>query len=398
MLYLGIDIGKNNHEAGIVNADGSHKGKSLRFANTSEGFDKLLQFITAKNPTGEELRIGMEATGHYWLVLFSFLHKQGFSISVINPIQSDSLRNFNIRQTKTDAVDCFLVAEVIRFGQYTETHLADEDMVALRNLARFRESMVDTCAVYKQQVIAILDQIFPEYEKLFSNVFGESSKAFLKTYGTPEQCIEANTKSLATLLKKASKGHHGTTKAQELKAAAKSSCGLDLAADAFAFQIRILIEQIDYTEGQIEKIDQQIKQQLEKINSVILSIPGVGPATGAIILGEIGDINRFSNPKKLVAFAGIDPTVMQSGNYTGTHNRLSKRGSPFLRRAIWMSAVIAMRVDPVFKAFYEKKRAEGKAHGTAVGAVARKLTYTIHAVLKADKPYEIRMNVDLPEA
>lgn len=397
MLYLGIDIGKNNHEAGIVNVDGSHNGKSLRFANTSEGFDKLLQFITAKNAADDELRIGMEATGHYWLALFSFLYKQGFSISVINPIQSDSLRNFNIRQTKTDAVDCFLVAEVIRFGQYTKTHLADEDMVALRNLARFRESMVDTCAEYKMQVIAVLDQVFPEYEKLFSNVFGESSKAFLKNYGTPEQCLEANTKSLATLLRKASRGHHSTAKAQELKAAAKASCGLDLATDAFSFQIRILIEQIDYTECQIDKIDQQIKQQLDKINSVILSIPGVGPATGAIILGEIGDINRFANPKKLVAFAGIDPTVMQSGNYTGTHNRLSKRGSPFLRRAIWMSAVVACRHDPVFKAFYEKKRAEGKAHGTAIGAVARKLTYTIHAVLKANKPYEIRMNQDSPE-
>lgn len=397
MLYLGIDIGKNNHEAGIVNTDGSHKGNSLRFGNTSEGFNKLLKFITVKNPAREELRIGMEATGHYWLALYAFLHKHGFSISVINPIQSDSLRNFNIRQTKTDAVDCFLVAEVIRFGQYTETHLADEDMVALRNLARFRESMVDTCSTYKLQVIAVLDQVFPEYEKLFSNIFGKSSKAFLKTYGTPEQCIEANTKSLATLLRKASKGRHSTAKAQELKAAATSSCGFDLATDAFAFQIRVLIEQIEYTESQINQIDKQIKQQLEKINSVILSIPGVGPATGAIILGEIGDINRFSNPKKLVAFAGIDPTVMQSGNYSGTHNRLSKRGSPFLRRAIWMSAVVACRHDPVFKAFYEKKRAEGKAHGTAVGAVARKLTYTIHAVLKANKPYEIRMNMDSPE-
>ena len=394
MLYLGIDIGKNNHEAGIINGDGTHHGKSLRFSNTSDGFDKLLKFISGKKTDDDELRIGMEATGHYWLALYSFLHKQGFSVSVINPIQSDSLRNFHIRQTKTDAVDCFLVADVIRFGQYSETHLAVEDMIALRNLARFRESMVDACAEYKQQVIAVLDQVFPEYEKLFSNTFGESSKAFLKTYGTPEQCIEANTKSLAALLKKASKGHHSTAKAQELKTAARSSCGLDLATDTFAFQIRILIEQIEYSESQIDKIDQKIKIQLEKLNSVILTIPGVGPATGAIILGEIGDINRFANPKKLVAFAGIDPTVMQSGNYTGTHNRLSKRGSPYLRRAIWMSAVVASRHDPVFKAFYEKKRAEGKAHGTAIGAVARKLTYTIHAVLKANKPYEIRMNPD----
>jgi len=394
MLYLGIDIGKNNHEAGIVNDDGTHSGKSLRFSNTAEGFEKLLKFIETKRPAGEELRVGMEATGHYWLALYSFLHKAGFPIAVINPIQSDSLRNFYIRQAKTDAVDCFLIADVLRFGRYTETHLADEDMVALRNLARLRESIIDTCADYKRQVIAILDQVFPEYERLFSDVFGEGSKAFLKTCGTPDQCIEINTKKLSALLQKASRGRFGLEKARELKAAAQSSCGIDLATDAFSFQIRILIEQIEFTEGQVEKIDRKIKKQLEKLNTVILTIPGIGPANGAVILGEIGDISRFENPKKLVSFAGIDPTVMQSGNFTGAHNRLSKRGSPYLRRAIWLAAVTAARVDPVFKAFYEKKRSEGKAHGTAIGAVARKLTYTIHAVLKANQPYEIRLNPD----
>jgi transposase len=333
----------------------------------------------------------MEATGHYWLALYSYLFEQGFDISVINPIQSDSLRNFHIRQTKTDSVDSFLIAEVIRFGQYEPTKLADEDVIALRNLARFRESMVDTCSDYKRQVVALLDQVFPEYEKLFSDVFGGSSKAFLKTCGTPEQCIQINTKTLSTLLRKASRGRFGTSKAQEIKSAAKDSIGVRIAAKTFAFQIQLLIQQIEFTESQVDQIDDQIAVQLKKVNSVVMTIPGVGPATGAIIVGEIGDVNRFANPSKLVAFAGIDPTVMQSGNFSGAHNRLSKRGSPYLRRAIWMAAVIASRSDPVFKAFYEKKRSEGKSHGTSIGAVARKLTYTIFAVLKANKPYEIRL-------
>lgn len=391
MLYMGIDVGKNNHEAGMITAEGKHLGQSQRFANTSEGYAKLTSYIEAKRPADEPLKIGMEATGHYWLALYSFLFAQGFDVAVINPIQSDSLRNFHIRQTKTDSVDSFLIAEVIRFGQYEPTHLADEELIALRNLARFRESMVDTCSDYKRQVIALLDQVFPEYEKLFSDVFGESSKAFLKTYGTPEQCLEVNTKTLSTLLKKASRGRFGTSKAQELKAAARDSIGVRLATKTFAFQIQLLIQQIEFSESQVEQIDSQIAGQLEKINSVVMTIPGVGPATGATIVGEIGDINRFANPKKLVAFAGIDPSVMQSGDFRGAHNRLSKRGSPYLRRAIWMAAVVASRTDPVFKAFYEKKRAEGKAHGTVIGAVARKLTYTIFAVLKANKPYEIRL-------
>lgn len=392
MYYLGIDIGKNHHEAGFIKENGARVGRSLRFVNEEEGYQSLIHFIETRLPDEESFCIGMEATGHYWLALYSFLRKQGFTLHLINPIQSDSLRHFHIRQQKTDAIDCFLVAEVIRFGNFTETRLADEDILILRNLARFRESLKDSCADYKRQVITVLDQVFPEYDRLFSNIFGESSKAFLKTYGTPEQVVDVSTKSLATLLRKASRGRHSTEKAREIKALAARSVGITLCSDAFAFQIKILIEEIEFTEKQIKEIEKKIEKQLKKLNSVIQTIPGVGPATGAIILGEIGDINRFSNPKKLVAFAGIDPTAYQSGNFTGTNNRLSKKGSPYLRRAVWMSAVVASRTDPVFKAFYEKKRREGKAHGTAIGAVARKLLYTIHAVLKANKPYEVRLN------
>lgn len=392
MYYLGIDIGKNNHEAGFIDQEGKHQGNSLRFSNTQEGFQKLLEFVEQRLPEEESFCIGMEATGHYWLALYTYLQKQGFVLHLINPLQSDSLRNFHIRQQKTDSIDCFLIADVIRFGQFTETHLSDEEILTLRNLARFRESLVDSCADYKRQVITVLDQVFPEYDSLFSNLFGESSKAVLKTYGTPEQIVEVNTKSLATLLRKASRGHHSTDKAREMKDLASRSVGISLCSDAFAFQIKILIEQIEFTEKQVHEIDRKIEKQLKKLNSVILTIPGVGPSTGAIILGEIGDINRFSNPRKLVAFAGIDPTAFQSGNFTGQHNRLSKKGSPYLRRAVWMSAVVASRCDPVFKAFYEKKRNEGKAHGTAIGAVARKLLYTIHAILKANRPYEVRPN------
>jgi len=132
MLYMGIDVGKNNHEAGMITAEGKHLGQSLRFANTAEGYAKLTSFIAAKRPADEPFKIGMEATGHYWLALYSFLFAQGFDVAVINPIQSDSLRNFHIRQTKTDSVDSFLIAEVIRFGQYEPTHLADEELLDLR--------------------------------------------------------------------------------------------------------------------------------------------------------------------------------------------------------------------------------------------------------------------------
>lgn len=356
MLYLGIDIGKNNHEAGIVDGEGKQRGKSLRFTNDQQGFSSLISFLEQRVEPGEELRVGMVTTGHYWIPLYSFLHGKGFILHVINPIQSDCFRNFSIRGAKTDSIDCFLIAHTIRFGDFSETRLADEDVLTHRNLARFRESLKDGCANYKRQVVAVLDQVFPEYDALFSNMFGKSSKAFLKTYGTPENTMELDKKSLTALLRKASRGRHGTKKAEEIRNCAGRSVGVHFCKDAFAFQLKILIEQIEFTEKQIGEIDKKLAQVLKQMNSVILSIPGVGPATGAIILGEIGDINRFDNPKKLVAVAGIDPTVMQSGNFSGSHNRFSKRGSPHLRKAIWLAAVAAARFDPIFKEFYEKKR------------------------------------------
>lgn len=169
------------------------------------------------------------------------------------------------------------------------------------------------------------------------------------------------------------------------------SVGVKLCSDDFTFQLKLLVEQIQFTEKQIYEIEKKIAKQLKKINSAIMTVPGVGPSTEAIILGEFGNINRFDNLKQLVAYAGLDPTMMQSGNFTGQHNRLSKKGSPYLRRALWMPAVVASRYDPVCKAFYEKKRAECKSYGTAIGAVSRKHAYTIYAVLKSNEPYEIRL-------
>lgn len=175
-------------------------------------------------------------------------------------------------------------------------------------------------------------------------------------------------------------------RAQELKETAFRSVGVTFSSDAFAFQLKILIKQIEFTEGPLGEIEKKIDKQLKKINSVSQTIPGIGPSTGAMILGEIGDIKRFSSPKKLVAFAGMDPTMMQSGNFTGQHNRLSKKGSPYLRRAAWTFAVSASRHDSVFKAFYEKKRSEGKSHGIAIGAVSRKLLYRESRSVVHSKP------------
>lgn len=179
MLIVGIDIAKRQHSAMFVHQSGEARGNPLSFPNSREGVAKLLQHIARFNTDGEEIVFGMEATGHYWLALYSWLISEGHTVHVINPIQSDSLRSLYIRQTKTDSIDAFIIAEVIRFGRFSKTSLAEPDMLALRQLCRYRLSLVDNISDLKRKIITALDQIFPEYETLFSDMFGRSSKELL---------------------------------------------------------------------------------------------------------------------------------------------------------------------------------------------------------------------------
>ena len=191
-------------------------------------------------------------------------------------------------------------------------------------------------------------------------------------------------------LEKASKGRFGKEKALEIKAVANHSLGIQLAIDAFSFQLRQLIEQIEFVEQQIALLDQQIENYMEKLQSPITTIPGVGPVYGAIILAELGNIERFPGGKQVVSYAGLDASVHESGDFVGTRSHISKRGSPYLRRALWGAAFVASWADPELSAYYHRLRARGKHHNVAVGAVARKLCYILYAVLSENRPFDKR--------
>lgn len=387
MLICGIDIGKNHHEAAVIDKDGRLLAKSFRFANTTPGAEGLLEYINRCNTEKDVVVIGMEATGHYWLSLYCYLFDAGFQVNVINPIQSDAIRNLFLRKTKNDAKDSFLIAETIRIGRYSKTEMADEDILSLRQLCRHRMDLVDYIADQKRKIIGVMDRVFPEYQNFFSNMFGKTSTELLSKAVTPEELLAIPTDDLCKLLRDNSRGRFGEAKAAELRQAAKTSFGITIGTAAFTMQLRQLLEMIELLERQLVELEAEIEQYLLKMNTPITTCPGIGSVLGAVILGEIGDISRFTEPKKLVAFVGIDPSVKQSGEFTGTQNKMSKRGSPHLRRAIWLAANVAAFHDPVLSAFYQKKRAEGKHHYTAVGAVARKLTFIIYAVLRDNKPY-----------
>ena len=385
MLFVGIDIAKRNHEASVIAQDGHVVRKAMRFANSQAGYNKFMDMVRGLS---EPVVFGMEATGHYWLTIYTHLRNDGFTVHVINPIQSDALRGMYIRKTKTDSVDSVIIADVIRFGRYCETSVEPGDLQAMRELCRQRFYVIDMASDLKRKVIALLDQVFPEYEKLFSDTIGVSSMELLSQYTTPEEMLSVSSQQLAEVLEKASRGRLGAEKAAEIQTAARNSFGIVLASSSFSLIIRQYIEQIRSLEASVDVFDAEIARLLSGFDTQLTTITGIGPTLAAVILSEIGgDIRRFSSPAKLAAYAGVDPTVKQSGDFSGTRMKMSKRGSPYLRRAIWLASTVAAFKDPAIHALYERKRAEGKDHMTVIGHICRKMISIIFAVLRDNSPY-----------
>ena len=388
MIIIGIDIGKNKHEATLIDEKGNIIGKSIKFENSTAGFNKLISSINNYNISNDKFVFSMEATGHYWLALFSKLVESDYNVQVINPIQTDACRKFYIRETKNDSKDSFLIAQVTRFNGYSKTTLPDEVMISLKELTRFRTFLVDDISDYKRKATVVLDKIFPEYTQIFSDTFGKTSKEILTKYPLPKDILNEDLESLAKVLSTSSKGRLGYSKAEQLQNLAKESFGIKFATEALVMEIKSILSTIEHLQNQVSKLDEKISVLLRSLGTTIETIPGIGPVLGAIIVSEIGDINRFSHASKLVAYAGIDPTVKQSGEFNATKNRMSKRGTPYLRRALWTASIVAAFNDPNLHEYYLKKKNEGKHHGTIIGAIARKLIYRIFIVLKDNIPYQ----------
>ncbi|WP_022819136.1 IS110 family transposase [Fusobacterium russii] len=388
MFYLGIDIGKNTHVASLLDSKKKVVFKAFSFSNSIDGAESL---ICKLEPFKNELEIGMEATGHYWLSIYSYLSEKNFTVRVINPIQTDGWRQgIEIRKRKTDIIDSLLIADLLRYGDFVETSLSNEDYLSLRNLSRFRSYLISSIGDLKRKTIALLDQVFPEYASSFSNIFGKTSKEILSNFSSPSDFEAINSEVLQSFLNNVSKKKFAKRKLEELSRKASTSFGINFCMDSFALQIKMLIQQISFIQNQVLDVENEIEVFLKKLNSPIITIPGIGSVNAATILGEIGDIKRFSNPSKLVAFAGLDSTVSQSGEFESTSNHMAKRGSPYLRRALFQSALRAEFCDPVFSDYYQKKMKEGKHHLVATNAVARKLCHIIFAVLTKNEPYRVK--------
>lgn len=400
MFYGGIDIAKYEHEVSVIDESGQ---MILQFPvkNNAQGFEKLIKAISHLNINPEEILFCMEATGHYWLALYCHLTNMNYHVNVVNPIQSNALRNFYIRKTKTDKKDSLILADLVRLNQVKETKLSSETTLKLQTLSRLRFEFVTQVGGLKQKVIGILDRIFPEYASCFSDVFVKTSRELLKRYPDPSELAEADLTELSSFLNKFSRGRIGLERAEKIRHLASGTFGVSLAMDAFAFELRMLLEQIEFISAQIKDIEDAIDKVMDELSHkntrvelppncrhVLETVPGIGTVLTAAIIGEVGDISRFPNARALVAYAGLDATVKNSGQFESTRNRISKRGSPVLRNSLWLAAVSARRHMPEMKKYFETKLSQGKHINVATCAVARKLVHLIYTLWKEQRPYD----------
>ena len=389
MIYVGIDIAKLNHFASAISSDGKELMKPFKFTNDGDGFQMLHSRLEELSRSGDSIIIGLESTAHYGDNLVRYLVACDYSVCVLNPIKTSVMRKDNIRKTKTDKVDTFLIAKTLMMqDSYRSVSFYDLDLMDLKQLGRFRQKTIKQRTRLKIQLTSYVDQVFPELQYFFkSGLHQKAVYALLKEAPTPQDIASMHMTHLSHLLAAASHGHFKKEQAKELRVLARKSVG---ACDsALSIQITHSIAQIELLDSQLDSVEAQMAEIMKFHDSVIMTIPGIGYINGGMILGEIGDIHRFSSPNKLLAFAGLDPSVYQSGNYSARRTRMSKRGSRVLRYALMNAAHNVVKNNSTFKDYYEKKMAEGRTHYNALGHCAGKLVRVIWKMLTVEVEFNL---------
>lgn len=384
--FVGIDIAKNTHWASCISSDSEIIFEPFSFSNDATGFQKLVSKFNSLDK--EKILIGLESTAHYGENIISYLFNLNFKIGLINPIQTANLRRSNIRKTKNDKVDTKLIIKALTLGNYSLITSRDINNLKLKGLCRSRRNLVTMRSKAKIQLVSYMDQLFPELSEFFKgNLHLNVSYQLLKEYSSPNEIKNIHLTKLANILHDNSQGHYNKDDAIQLRNLAKSSVGID--NPSLSLQVKHAILQIELYDEQIKEVESLYKQILDDMNSPILTIPGMSYNQAAVILGCIGDIQRFKHPCQLLAFAGLDPSVIQSGNFQARSTRMSKRGSGMLRYSLVYSAHNVVKNNQTFKEYYDLKRSQGKSHYCALGHVAHKLVRIIFKILKDNVEFNL---------
>ena len=389
MVSVGIDVSKEKHDCFIINSEGVVLADVFTIPNNLGGFNTLLDRIHSCTTSQDSIKVGLEATGHYSYNLLGFLLDNGLATYVLNPLRTNLYRkSLSLRKTKTDRVDARTIAAMllsdVSLKPYTDTVYHNEE---LKSLTRYRFDKVKERAKLKTSVSRLVCILFPELEKLVPSLHIASVYALLSEFPGASQIASANLTRLKNLLDDASKGHYKRDMAVEIRDTARQSIGSRMPAKSLELQHTIrLIRELD---AEIDEIESAIQAIMDELQSPITTIPGIGFRMGAMILAEVGDFSRFDSPDKLLAYAGMSPSTYQSGQLKNCYPHMEKRGSRYLRYALYNATKYVCLWNPAFAAYLAKKRAEGKHYNVAISHAAKKLVRLIFALEKSRQPYRM---------
>lgn len=389
MISVGIDVAKDKHDCFIISSEGEVLANVFTIPNSMEGFHLLLEEIRGCSSPQDKIKVGLEATGHYSYNILGFLLDNGLPTYVLNPLHTNLYRkSLSLRKTKTDRVDARTIAAMLMsdvgLKPYTDTAYHNEE---LKSLTRYRFDKVKERGKLKQSVSRLVCILFPELEKLLPTLHMVSVYALLEEFPGAKQVAQAHLTRLKALLQDASKGRYGRDMAVQIRDAARDSIGSIMPAKSL--ELRHIIQLIRVLDHEIEEIETAIQTIMERMHSPITTIPGIGYRMGAMILAEAGDFSRFDSPDKLLAYAGLSPSTYQSGQLKNCYAHMEKRGSRYLRYAIFNAAKYVCHWDPTFAVYLAKKRAEGKHYNVAISHAAKKLVRLIYALEKSREPYRL---------
>ena len=382
MIYIGIDVAKDKHDCFITNSDSEVLFKAFTISNNLDGFNDLYQKIESVMDDVTKVKVGLEATGHYSYNLLGYLIDKGLPTYVINPLHTNLYRkSLSLRHTKTDKVDAHTIASMlmsdVNLKSYSETSYHNEE---LKSLTRYRFDKVKERAKLKTSVSRLVCILFPELEKLVPTLHMASVHAMLSEFSGAKQVANVHLTKLTNLLSESSKGRYCKETAIAFRNAARTSIGSNMSAKSL--ELKHTIRLIQELSSEIDEIENEIKSIMDEINSPILSIPGINYRMGAMIIAEIGDFNRFDSPDKILAYADLSPCTYQSEQLDGAYSHMEKRGSRYLRYALYNSAKYVCIWDPTFAEYLAKKRAEGKHYNVAISHAVKKLVRVIYHLEK----------------
>ena len=387
MIYAGIDVAKDKHDCCILGSDGENLLPIFTIPNNRSGFNEFYEKLFSVSKDVSEIKVGLEATGHYSRNLLGSLIEKGLTTYVINPLHTNLYRKgLSLRKTKTDKVDASSIAMMLMTDRtlkpYSETSYHNEE---LKSLTRYRFDKVHERSKLKSSLARLVNILFPELEKLVPTLHMNSVYAMLSEFPGAKQIASCHLTRLVHLLSESSKGHYNRNKAIEIREAARSSIGSVMPAKSL--ELKHTIHLIKVLSEEIDEIETLIREIMDENPSPILSIPGINYRMGAMILAEIGDFTRFSSPDQILAYAGLSPSTYQSGKLANAYPHMEKRGSRYLRYALYNATKYVCIWDPTFAAYLAKKRAEGKHYNVAISHAAKKLVRVICAIQKSGKPY-----------